>query len=343
MGHHLPYQRAFRIRFEQMEIAMSPTSHRMIRAKRHLRPIIGVAVLLVVSAVPVAADGRKQYSDWGAGAPVTEVNTTFHDGCPIESPNGKRLYIASSRTGTLGSNDIWVAERRNTRSPWGPMQNVGAPVNTEFNDFCPTPLGGRWLLFVSERPGDNTCSAGPGSGDMYIARQRRNGTWTTPRNLGCHPTGPNFTGAEFGPSLVETRRGTFLYFSSNGSDGGDQDIYVSRLDRYGFGPATVVAELSLPGIEDQMPNVSRDGRELVFASSRPGGEGAMDIWGATRNRSTGTWSDPVNLPNVNTAAPESRPSLSGDGTRLYFGRGAPPSDIYVSTRVAIHGDGDEED
>jgi WD40-like Beta Propeller Repeat len=37
---------------------------------------------------------------------------------------------------------------------------------------------------------------------------------------------------------------------------------------------------------------------------------------------------------VNTAEPETRPSFSGDGSRLYFGRGA-TADVYVSTRVEI--------
>jgi hypothetical protein len=38
--------------------------------------------------------------------------------------------------------------------------------------------------------------------------------------------------------------------------------------------------------------------------------------------------------NVNTAAAETRASLSGDGERLHFGR---LGDIYVSTREKITG------
>ena len=82
---------------------------------------------------------------------------------------------------------------------------------------------------------------------------------------------------------------------------------------------------------DQMPNVSADGSEIVFASSRSGN---MDIFTATFDGSTGLWSTPVPVTAVNTAEPESRPSLSGDGKRLYFGRGA-TADIYVSTRAEI--------
>ena len=119
----------------------------------------------------------------------------------------------------------------------------------------------------------------------------------------------------------------------HGSDlAGDQDIYVSRLTRFVFGPASLVDELNSPAV-DQMPNVSRNGQEIVFASSR---DGNMDIWTAKWDRSEGSWSAPTKLPaTVNTADPESRPSFSGDGKRLYFGRGAPPSDVFVSKRTVL--------
>ena len=124
--------------------------------------------------------------------------------------------------------------------------------------------------------------------------------------------------------------GIYLYFSSTGT-GTNHDIYRSRQRRDGtFGTPEVVAELNSAAV-DQMPNVSRDGTQIVFASSRGGN---MDIWTATLSRSTGLWSTPVPVAAVNTAEPESRPSLSGDGTRLYFGRGA-TADIYVSTRVKL--------
>ena len=305
------------------------------RAARSLASIGGALVLVATGAAGVAADGPR-YSEWGTPSAVTAVNTAAHDGCPIESPNGKELYIASTRAGGFGKNDIWVAERPNQHAPWGPMTNLGPDINTADHEFCPTPLPGGWLLFVSDRP---ACGATPGMtppvGDIYLTRRLRNGSWATPRHLGCvaDGTGPNFSGGEFGPSLVRTDAGTYLYFSSTGTTG-NHDIYRSRRGPDGsFGTPHPVAELNT-GAVDQMPNVSRDGREIVFASSRGGN---MDIWTATMNESTGTWSTPVPVSAVNTAEPETRPSLSGDGTRLYFGRGA-TADIYVSTRTKLDDD-----
>jgi hypothetical protein len=288
---------------------------------------------MAATVMPVAADGPTDYGDWGAPTAVAEVNTAAHDGCPIESPNGKQLYIASTRAGGFGKNDIWVAERSHKNAPFGPMQNLGAAINSAEHEFCPTPLGGGWLLFVSDR---TACGATPGMtppvGDIYLTRQRHDGTWTTPQHLGCvaDGSGPNFTGGEFGPSLIATRRGVFLYFSSTGT-GTNHDIYRSRLNIDGrFETPQPVTELNTAAV-DQMPNVSADGREIVFASSRGGN---MDIWTATFDQATGLWSTPEPVSAVNTAEPESRPSFSGDGKRLYFGRGA-TADVYVSTRVEI--------
>ena len=79
-----------------------------------------------------------------------------------------------------------------------------------------------------------------------------------------------------------------------------------------------------------------DGLEVVFSSNRAGGAGAQDLWLATRGSLDAPWGAPTNLGAVvNTAAAESRPSLSRNGAQLLFGRAPGPegsSDIYFSTR-----------
>jgi hypothetical protein len=287
----------------------------------------------------------KHFSAWGTATPEVAVNSPQADGCPVESPNGLELYIASNRTGNVGGstdpNDIWKATRSSIDGAWSGPVNLGAPVNSAAADFCPTPLHGNWLLFVSNRGGAQACGAAP-AGDIYIARNNPAQGWSAPTHLGCDAagTGPNFPGAEFGPSFVETAQGTILYFSSNGY-GGDQDIYASRMNADGsFGPATVVTELST-GADDFMPNVRKDGLEIVFNSNRPGstlngaGVPSQDVYSATRVSTADPWSTPVNLgPAVNTGGNETRSSLSGDGERLHFGR---DGDIYVSVRTKVAG------
>ena len=111
--------------------------------------------------------------------------------------------------------------------------------------------------------------------------------------------------------------------------GGTQDIYRSELGWGGFGPRSPVSELNTAS-DDRQPNVRVNGREIVFASNREGGEGELDIWTATRSSVNEPWGPAVNLgPGVNSTAGESRPSLSRNGKRLLFGAGG---EIYVSKR-----------
>ncbi len=301
----------------------------------------------LVAALPMTLNAGGQHdtkylSGWGIAAAVVEVNSpTAADGCPIESPDGLSLYIASNRAGTLGVNDIWAADRATKDSDWSEPQNLGAPVNTESADFCPTPLHGSYLMFVSERPGPETCNSGPGKGDIYLIRRNAAFGWGEPQHLGCIETGtgPNSAGAEFSPSLVRTHEGTFLYFSSTVS--GNMDIYRSRQGAGGhFGPPSPVHELNTE-FDDRMPNVSQDGLEIVFSSTRPTDAngtpafGSFDVYVSTRRSTRHRWSAPVNLGrNVNTTGSETRSSLSADRKRLYFGR---DGEIYSSSRFWLKG------
>jgi len=75
----------------------------------------------------------------------------------------------------------------------------------------------------------------------------------------------------------------------------------------------------------------------VFDSPRPGGQGATDIWVSSRTSVKSAWSAPVNPgAPINSAAGESRASLSRNGERLYFGSARPGgdggSDVYLATR-----------
>jgi len=308
---------------------------------------IAAAVALPLALAALAAGATApRYTAWSVAMPVAEVNDpTVADGCPIESRDGLSLYIASVRAGSLGTtppiqNDIWAADRASKSEPFGEPQNLGGPVNTEFADFCPTPIYGSYLLFVSDRPGPETCNAGPGLGDMYIVRRNAAFGWGEPQHLGCleNGTGPNSAAAEFSPSLVELKDGVYLYFSS--TVGGNHDIYRSkRLGGGKFGPPEPVTELNTE-FDDRMPNVSSDGLEIVFSSTRPvdargaASFGSFDVFYARRNNTRQKFSAPVNLgPNVNTAGSETRSTISWDLRRLYFGR---DGEIQSATRRRVN-------
>lgn len=303
------------------------------------RRVLPVAAGLTIALIAAGAAGAVQHEPWQPATAVTAVNGPAAEGCPIESPDGNHLFIASTR-GAGGEQDIWVASRDDADEPFGEPVELPAPVNSTADEFCPTPLRGNWLLFVSNRTAtDAYGTTHCGGGDMYVTRRSpATGLWSAPRNLGCASSGgPNGPGIEYGPSLVETDAGAQLYFSSGGAVGaGTQDIYVSSRRSDGtFGSRSLVMELNTAA-DDAMPNVRKDGLEIVFTSNRPGsvlaptGVPSLDVWSSSRASVSDPWGPPVNLgAAVNTGAGETRPSLSWKADRLYFGRAG---DIFVSTR-----------
>ena len=168
------------------------------------------------------------------------------------------------------------------------------PVNSDAQDFCPTPLGA--VACCSSPPGaGRTRTARPSCGigrHLHHAPQPAPpATWAEPRNLGCAPDGPNGPGMEYGPSLT-TQVGTLPLLLQRRTDrcGDPGHLRLQVVGRPEVpGLRRPVAELNVAGYDDFMPNVSRDGREIVFASSRPGGLGASDIYTSTPQRVRAAW------------------------------------------------------
>jgi len=273
--------------------------------------------------------------DIEASLPGADVmfNTQAIEGCPFISRDGTMFFMASDRPGGEGGIDIWVSTRSSENEAWGEPVNLGPPVNSAANDFCPAlSRDGHTFYFVSTRNVPEAC----GGGDIYVSRLRDNGEFDEPRNLGCTV---NSAYNEFSPfPLPQSTTGPLLYFSSTrpraGGTGGD--IYMTEFHGGTFGAPRLV-----PGInslsDDGHPNVRRDGLEIFFYSQRtdlPGAQGGPDIFVATRASTSDVWSTPVNLgPDINSAGSETRPTLSWNGTRLYFGSSRQgSSDIFVATR-----------
>ncbi len=319
--------------------------------RRHRSNEMWIAGIVVATLLALTTTAwGKSFGPWGPAVNAEELpgtssdlNTPYLDGCPIPSPNGLSLYVASNRPGGQGGLDIWVSHRQSVSAPWGTPENLGAPVNSGADDFCPTPVRGKGLFFVSSRAGH---CGGP---DIFFARRNPRHGWTAPSNLGCHVNSP---AGEAGPSFFEADGEIALYFSSSRVGGfssdhaspPDSDIYVAPLLADGsFGAAVPAAGLNTAS-EDARPNVRKDGLEIVFDSNRPGTLGGPDVYSATRAAVGEEWDAPENLGSaVNTSSSETRPSLSWDATTLFFGSnragselapdGATRSnDIYVSTR-----------
>jgi Tol biopolymer transport system component len=142
---------------------------------------------------------------------------------------------------------------------------------------------------------------------------------------------------QYESSPTFTPDGREMYFMRSNRSFTAYQILRSRCGPDGWGPPESVPFGLPPPVNDADPFVTADGKRLYFVSSRPfaGKLGDdLDIWMVERT-ATGTWSDPVRLPEpVNSAHAELMPRAMADG-RIVFGSDRPGgvggTDIYVAT------------
>lgn len=92
-----------------------------------------------------------------------------------------------------------------------------------------------------------------------------------------------------------------------------------------FGEPTPLVGIVSAG-EDDDPSLTADMLEIYFLRD-------AELWRAERTNLVAPWSGALPVQELNSASTELRPSVSGDGLTIYFGRGMAGSyDIYVASR-----------
>jgi Tol biopolymer transport system component len=276
-----------------------------------------LVVVGCVAAILLGSGSAKADFTFGEATNLgPRVNSSAPENQPNISADGLRLYFQSNRLGGQGGNDLWVTSRATKDDPWGPPANLGPAVNSSGGDGYPCILAdGLTLYFQSNR------SEGHGRSDIWVTtRATVNNPWGPPVNLGP-PL--NTADRDAGPSIPLD--GLSLYFNSDRPGGfgrsASSDLWVSNRattdDAWGE-PVNLGPSVNSPD-NDLHLGVSADGMALFFTSSRPGGSGPYDIWVSTWSMIDTTWDLPVNLgPIVNSPASDRQPSISNDGSTLYF-------------------------
>ena len=284
----------------------------------------GAMLLLAVLACLVLTNAYVAKADFTFGEPVnlgSTVNTVYDEIGLSISADGLTLYFSESMDNPglngYGGGDLWVTTRGTIDDEWLPPTNLGPTVNSSYSDVNPAiSADGLSLYFASNR------AEGYGSWDLWMTtRETTSDSWGEPVNLGSTVNGP--TGEVF-PSI--SGDGLELYFAEweVGRSGGygSSDLWVTTRettnDDWGQ-PINLGDTVNGPRF-DGNPFILPDGLTLYFGSTRPtGGYGEMDIWMTRRTTDSEPWCTPVNLgPTVNSSAWEAMPSLSANGSTLYF-------------------------
>lgn len=213
---------------------------------------------------------------------------------------------------------------------WSAATNLGATVNSAFNDFGPglTP-DGKSLYFTSNRPG------GFGQADLWVAqRANKNAPWSTPTNLGSTV---NTAAVEAVPSF--SRDGRWMFFNSDRATGlGLNDVWVSFRanpnDDFAWqSPMHLPAPINSTAFDAGARLVEEgDTDTLYFNSNRSGNQ---EFYASVRQKD-GSFGTPVLVTALNSLANDNRLTIRKDRLEVFFFSDRPGSagtDIWTSTRA----------
>ncbi len=92
---------------------------------------------------------KKVKDRWGEAEELPFNDNDFSCAHPTLSRNGKKLYFASDRPGTVGLSDIWVVDVLEDGT-FSEPENLGRPINTEGRESFPYVSDSGTLYFASD-------------------------------------------------------------------------------------------------------------------------------------------------------------------------------------------------
>ncbi len=154
--------------------------------------------------------------EWSAIRKLNQnINSRHWESHASLSRGGDTLYFSSNRPGGFGGLDIYYSVR-NARGDWGPAVNLGADINTPFNEDAPFISEDGTTLYFSSLGHTSI-----GGYDIFYSSRTGNGGWTSPRNAGYGINTP-----EDDLYFVPVKNGRYAYVSKFSSNGfGEMDIY----------------------------------------------------------------------------------------------------------------------
>ena len=217
---------------------------------------------------------------------------------------------------------------------WSAPENLGPAINSKHRETNPfLTEDGLTLLFSSSR------ANGQGSVDLCLSRRASIDEPFQPVEI--LPRVVNSFAADDSPCL--STDGRQLVFISNRPDSeGDFDLYLIRRADVGS-KWTSPENLNVPinsKDREESPAFSHDGLTLFFASNRPDGHGANDVWSVHRDSLDAPFANPENLgPVINSNHDETHFRPTSDGRSAILSRREPDgkTSLWLAVRKTTTG------
>lgn len=175
---------------------------------------------------------QDQNGNWNAPFRLPISDSLAWDGAPAFSADGKTLYFASNRAGSVGGIDLYRANVDASGRFSRPV-NMGRDINTPGDEIFPFVAADGKLYFSSD--------GHPGLGKLDVFVATRSGGVIRIENMGRPINSP---ADDFGLTFPEPNRG---YMASNRPGGkGDDDIYLVENGSVPAGDTTTIARTDPP-------------------------------------------------------------------------------------------------
>lgn len=176
----------------------------------------------------------------------SDINSPGWETSACLSPDGNTLYFVSDRKeGGMGGRDIWKCVKL-PNGKWSKSVNLGAPINTPYDEESPFIHPSGNVLFFSSKGHQSI-----GGFDIFFSTKSEEGNWEQPLNIG-YPI--NTTDDDvFYVTSPDGKRG--YYSSAFRAEGyGEKDIYMISIPERKEQPLVLIKGLIIPVEGTQLPS-----------------------------------------------------------------------------------------
>ena len=215
--------------------------------------------LLFLFAEGQLYESKREGKTWTLPTPLPEhINLKkSHEPAVCVNDAGNLLIVVSDKKGGYGGRDLYTS-KRDADGNWGPLENMGAVINTEQDEDTPFLVGDDLLYFSSK--GHSSI----GGYDVFFSEFKKD-KWKNPVSLGIPINTP---GDEVSYIRSKMNKEVAYYASSRLNGYGYKDLYrvTAHLEeREDLLPEIVLAELMADRLAKEKPVLEEEKKEEEIA------------------------------------------------------------------------------